>query len=302
MEYLVEMGMRIKQLRQRLNLTQEELAQKAGYTSRSSINKIEKGLVDIPQSKVADLADALGTTPAYLMGWENSNYRIGDRAAKSLAKNIKLYREKAEISAQDMADLLGLDEKTFLSIERAEYKLDKETIFNICDILHITPDFLDGIITERLDEGDIDAEYCYTRIIDHHRSPPHRVPVLGYVAAGIPISAVEDIIDYEELAPDMVKDGAEYFALQIKGQSMEPKISDGDVVIVRKQPDVDSGQIAIVCVNGDEATCKKIMKQDNGILLLPLNPAFAPTFYSNENIESIPITILGRVVELRAKF
>ena len=72
MEILAEVGLRVRQLRQKLNLTQDELAQKAGYTSRSSINKIEKGLVDIPQSKISDLADALGTTPAYLMGWNES--------------------------------------------------------------------------------------------------------------------------------------------------------------------------------------------------------------------------------------
>jgi repressor LexA len=100
----------------------------------------------------------------------------------------------------------------------------------------------------------------------------------------------------------MVKDGSEYFALRIKGQSMEPKISDGDVVIVRCQHNIDNGQIAIVCVNGDQATCKKVVKQTNGILLVPFNPAFETAFYTNEQIESIPITILGRVIELRAKF
>lgn len=130
----------------------------------------------------------------------------------------------------------------------------------------------------------------------------NRIPVLGYVAAGIPIEAIEDVIDYEELSPETVKDGAEYFALQIQGASMEPKISDGDVVIVRKQPDVDSGQIAIVCVNGDRATCKKVMKHPGGILLQPLNPAYEATFYSADEVQSLPITILGRVVELRAKF
>ena len=83
---------------------------------------------------------------------------------------------------------------------------------------------------------------------------------------------------------------------------MEPKISNGDVVIVRKQPDVDSGQIAIVCVNGDHATCKKVMKQPGGILLQPLNPSYEATYYSADEIVNLPITILGRVVELRAKF
>ena len=79
-------------------------------------------------------------------------------------------------------------------------------------------------------------------------------------------------------------------------------MKNGDVVVVRKQPDIDSGQIGIVCVNGDHATCKKVMKQDGGILLQPLNPAYPTVFYSMEQIEQIPITILGRVIELRAKF
>ena len=129
-----------------------------------------------------------------------------------------------------------------------------------------------------------------------------KIPVLGDVAAGLPIEVVTDILDYEEISPELTKDGSEYFALRIKGDSMEPKISDGDVVIVRKQEDVDSGQIAIVCVNGENATCKKVMKQSGGILLQPLNPSFTPTFYTTEDILKLPVTILGRVVELRAKF
>ena len=83
---------------------------------------------------------------------------------------------------------------------------------------------------------------------------------------------------------------------------MEPKISDGDVVIVRRQSDVDSGQIAIVLVNGDDATCKKYVKHENGISLISSNPVYAPMFYTFEEIAKKPIVILGRVVELRAKF
>ncbi len=131
---------------------------------------------------------------------------------------------------------------------------------------------------------------------------PVRIPVLGYVAAGIPIEAITEILDYEEIDSEMLSDGSEYFALQIKGDSMSPRINNGDVVIVRRQPDVDSGQIAIVCVNGDEATCKKLLKQNGGILLQPLNQCYSPTFYSAEDIRDIPITIFGKVVELRAKF
>lgn len=127
------------------------------------------------------------------------------------------------------------------------------------------------------------------------------IPVLGRVAAGIPIDAIEEIIDWEDISADMAAGGAEYFGLQIKGDSMEPKISDGDIVIVRKQPDVDSGEIAVVLVNGDDATVKRVKKSAAGITLISNNPAYDPMFYSNEDIEKLPVAILGRVVELRAK-
>ena len=128
-----------------------------------------------------------------------------------------------------------------------------------------------------------------------------KIPVLGLVRAGIPMDAVEHIIDYEEISEAMARQG-EFFALQIKGDSMEPKISDGDVVIVRKQPDVENGEIAIILVNGDEATIKKVQKFNGGINLIPSNPAYDVMTYTNEQIEKLPIRILGKVVELRAKF
>ena len=129
-----------------------------------------------------------------------------------------------------------------------------------------------------------------------------KVPVLGYVAAGIPIEAIEEILDYEDLDTRNFNPSFEYFGLKIKGDSMTPRIQDGDVVIVRRQPDIESGEIAIVCINGDEATCKQIKKQPEGITLIPFNPAYDVKFYSNKEIEELPITIIGRVMELRSKF
>ena len=147
----------------------------------------------------------------------------------------------------------------------------------------------------------VESEYFF---VDHDHSANKkeilRIPVYGQVAAGIPIEAIEDIEDYEEVDAYTVPHG-EYMALRIKGHSMEPKISDGDVVIVRRQPDVDSGDIAVVLVNGDDATVKRIKKSPQGVTLIPSNPAYEPMYYSNKEIESLPVQILGRVVELRAK-
>lgn len=128
-----------------------------------------------------------------------------------------------------------------------------------------------------------------------------KIPVFGNVAAGIPIDAITDIEDYEEITEELAASG-EYVALKIKGDSMEPKMSQGDVVIVRVQPTIESGEIAIVLINGDNATCKKVKKTEEGIMLISLNSAYEPMFYSNKQIEELPIRIFGKVVELRAKF
>lgn len=136
----------------------------------------------------------------------------------------------------------------------------------------------------------------------HENGNKALIPVLGTVQAGIPIEAVQDIIDYEELNPEMLEHGEEYFALQVKGDSMQPKMDAGDIVIVRKQSDVNHGDTAIVLVNGSEATIKRVLKQEAGIMLAPNNPAYETKFYSNQEIAELPVQIIGRVVELRAKF
>ena len=203
---------------------------------------------------------------------------VGDR--------IKKYRKMLGMSQEELANKIDVT-------KQAIYKYECNIVTNIpLDKIEVMSSVF-GIHPSQLMGWNSSETTCRT---------PISIPVLGYVAAGIPIEAITDVLDYEELSPEMVKDGSEYFALQIKGASMEPKISEGDVVIVRKQADCENGQIAIVCVNGDQATCKRVMKQASGILLQPLNPAYEPIFYTAEQIQNLPITILGRVVELRAKF
>ena len=99
----------------------------------------------------------------------------------------------------------------------------------------------------------------------------------------------------------MAKDG-EFFGLQIKGDSMEPRICEGDVVIVRKQDDAESGDLVIAMINGDEATCKRLMKYSDGIRLMPSNPTYEPLYFSDKEIEEKPVKIIGRVVENRQKY
>lgn len=206
---MLELYKNIKRLREQKGMSQDTLAKLTGYTDRSSITKIEKGQVDLQQSKIELFAKALGTTSRELVGWDE----------KFLPSNNK------------------------------------------------------GIT----------------------------INVLGRVAAGIPIEAVTDIIDTEEITEDLARTG-NFFGLQIHGNSMEPRMCEGDVVIVRQQDDAESGDIVIAMINGDDATCKRLRKYRDGIELISNNPIYAPMFFSNEDIETKPVKIIGKVVELRGKF
>lgn len=127
------------------------------------------------------------------------------------------------------------------------------------------------------------------------------INVYGRVAAGIPLEMIEDIIDTEEIPEKLAKTG-DFFGLQIHGESMEPKMSEGDIVIVRRQDDAETGDIVIATVNGTDATCKRLKKYRDGIELIPMNPSYKTMFFTDKEIEEKPVRIIGKVVELRAKF
>ena len=194
--------------------------------------------------------------------------------------NIAVLRKENKMGQQALAKILGVSRSTISMWEIGASQPDNEMLANMAELFNTSIDYILG---------------------RSERSSGIWVPVLGHVAAGIPIEAVEDILDYEEISQAMASQG-EHFALKIKGDSMEPRIKDGDVVIVRKQDHADNGDIAVVLVNGDEATVKRIKKRPAGLLLSPFNPSYEPMLYSNEDIAKLPVTILGRVVELRAKF
>ncbi len=126
--------------------------------------------------------------------------------------------------------------------------------------------------------------------------------MLGRIAAGIPLEAIEEIVDTEEITEELAQTG-NFFGLRIQGDSMEPRICDGDVVIVKKQEDANSGDIVIAMVNGDDAVCKRLVKYTHGIGLISLNAAkYEPMMFSPEEITAKPVRIIGKVVELRGKF
>lgn len=125
--------------------------------------------------------------------------------------------------------------------------------------------------------------------------------VYGSIPAGVPMECIEDIIDTEEIPVDMLRGGKQYFGLKVKGNSMEPEYLDGDTLILEKADDCESGDDCVVMVNGNDGTFKRVFKNENGIILQPLNSEYAPMVFTNEQIENLPVKVIGIVEEIRRK-
>lgn len=167
--------------------------------------------------------------------------------------------------------------------------MDSMTILNLSRLFNVSMEYICGVADDDTPENSVKSRF--------------RVPVLGSVPAGVPIEAVEDIIDWEEISPDMLAGGREYFALRVKGDSMYPDYMQGDVVIVRKATTCETGDVCVVYVNGYEATLKQVRLDElyQSMTLVPRNPDYQPRTFSAEEIASLPVSIAGVVVELRRK-
>lgn len=212
---------------------------------------------------------------------------------KIFSKNLKYYMSINDKTQIDIINDLGINKSAISTWCNGTRLPRMDKIDMLAKYFHINRS---DLIEEK---SDLIAEKNNTS--DRSPSKGVVINVYGRVAAGIPLEMIEDIIDTEEIPEEMAKAG-EYFGLKIHGNSMEPRMKEGDTVIIRKQEDAETGDIVIVTVDGTDATCKQIKKYRDGIALIPFNPTFAPLFFTNQEIKERPVCIIGKVVELRAKF
>ena len=199
-------------------------------------------------------------------------------------KNLALLRKKKGLTQMQFAKLIGVSTSTVAMWETGQRKPDYHTISRLCEFFAVGFEELLGM--------------------ESVNQPPAEdipVPVLGQIRAGQPATATENVIGYEKINDTLARTG-EIFALKIKGDSMEPKISDGDIVIVRKQSTAVNGQTVVAMVGREEATVKKIYFHKDGITLVPTNPEYIPMHYDAQECENLPVTVVGVVIELRSKF
>lgn len=201
------------------------------------------------------------------------------------ADKIRTFRLSRGLSQEQLGELVGVQKAAINKYEKGRVvNIPRTTLKKLADALHVAP-------VDLLDDTELSPD-AFTK--------SNRIKVYGSVPAGVPIEAVEDIVDWEDVPQEWIDRGDRYIGLKVKGDSMYPKYIENDTVIVKLQPDCECGQDAVVYVNGYEATLKKVVKQQDGIMLQPLNSEYTPRFYPY-GPEEPEIRILGIVVEIRRK-
>lgn len=199
---------------------------------------------------------------------------------------LKDIRKAAGYTQQKLADKIGVSRSAVAMWESGATDCGLEMATRLAALFGVSVDSL----------LDVDA------IKDRPVSPGViRIPVYGTIPAGVPMDAIEDVLDYEEIPADWGRGGKEYMALKVSGHSMEPRYQDGDILILRRTESCENGQDCAVMVNGDNATFKRVKLTPGGMMLLPINPDYDPITFTAQEVQDLPVRILGVVVELRRK-
>ena len=197
-------------------------------------------------------------------------------------ERLRSVREQRNLSQKQVADYLGITSQAYGYYERGERNPGSDNLRKLANYFDVSVDYLLG---RDQDQNQINNRY---------------IPLLGSVPAGIPIEAIEDIEEYIDIYPRFVKHG-ELFALRVQGDSMEPDLRNGDIVIIEKQEFVENGDVAVVRVNGEDVTLKRVKLTAKGLMLIPSNPAYDPVFFDSDQVATLPVTIIGKVIEIRRR-
>lgn len=247
----------LRSLRRKARLTQAELADALGL-SRSSISMYERGEREPDFETIELIADYFNVSMGYLVGWEEDPYDYEkDEDGRLASIPTDIFEHLAEIYQNDASSIWA----AYLSMQKSAQN---------------------------------EAQSVPNHDIFPYK-PTHRIPILGRISAGLPLYAEEHIEGYMMTE---LNGGGEYFALRVKGDSMTAaRIYDGDLIIVRRQDYVENGQLAVVLVNGYDATVKKFYRTDTTVSLVPqsLNPEHQMQVYDASKTE---IKVLGLVVQI----
>ena len=213
---------------------------------------------------------------------------------ENFADRLKKAMELRNMKASELSERAQIPKSAISQYLSGLYEAKQKSIFKLAKILNVSEGWLMGL--------DVPMERNFNNIQKNKKTSNSAVVfIYGSIPAGVPMECIEDIIDTEEIPADMLRGGKQYFGLKVKGNSMEPEYLDGDTLILEKADDCESGDDCVVMVNGNDGTFKRVIKNENGIILQPLNSEYYPMVFTNEQIENLPVRVIGIVEEIRRK-
>lgn len=206
----------------------------------------------------------------------------------NMGERLKELRLQKGATQEEVGKVINVTKPTIMKYEKGLVEnLKRSSIEKLAKYFNVTPSYLMCIDDEK---------------IDVLGNPLVTIPLVGTVKAGYDYLAQENIVGTIDVEKSLVGNGEDYFALKVKGDSMAPVFLENDTVVIKKQNDCENNEFAVVIINGDEGTLKKVKKTDSGIILQPLNPAYGPVMYTYEEMQSIPVLIVGIVKQLKREF
>ena len=203
--------------------------------------------------------------------------------------SLRQIRSLKHKSQQEIADYLGVSRPMYAFYESGRCKTPDTVIAKLAEYYDVPVDVITGKIDIKKTIGEIAPEE--TSIV--------KIPILGHICASYDGLTDQNIEGYMDVEESLAKRFPGCFSLNVYGNSMEPEIHNRDRVIVQPCTMVESGDVAIVCLNGDEATIKRVRFEDDGITIIPTNPKYKSMTYTAEQVENLPVTICGRVIQVR---
>lgn len=207
-------------------------------------------------------------------------------------KNIKYVREKRGLSQSKLAEMIDVNQTTIARWEDENRIPTIDKAIQVSSILNIPLDILVG---KNLQIDNVEPVNIDSNII--------KIPVFGTIKAGIPIESQSDIIDYVEIPKIWTRGGKKFYGLKISGDSMFPKYNEDDIVIFEQNDDTTlyHGKDVAIMINGTESTFKKLLVNEQGIVLQPYNTGYDIMMFSKEDVEQLPIKVVGIAREKRTK-
>lgn len=212
--------------------------------------------------------------------------------AEFFSTNLKHIREQKGLSQNKLAEKIGVNQTT---IARWEDDNRVPTIDNAIDVAEALDVSLPDLLGKDLRFNNAEVALIDSDII--------KIPVFGTIKAGIPIESQNDIIEYVDIPKNWTKGNKKFYGLKISGDSMFPKYNENDIVIFEQSSDIElyNGKDCAIMINGTESTFKKVLINEQGIVLQPYNTAYDIMMFSKEQVEQLPIKIVGVAKEIRRK-